>query len=141
MAMFRNIKPEEVWIASDTTSDTLLFIKLPTSWVQQLVSLSQYFMPSQDVIQFLILQKRNKTAWEKVKSSAEVTEDSDKLMQLKNERSDLSRSLLECLVVLMYDRTSNTMEVNEARKYLFTQKSRALENIPPRKAALEQHIK
>jgi hypothetical protein len=44
-------------------------------------------------------------------------------------------------VVLMYNRTSENMEVNEARKKLFTQKSRTSENIPPTKAALEQHIK
>lgn len=55
--------------------------------------------------------------------------------------SEVSKSPLECFVVLMYDRMSDTMEVNEARKQLFTQKSRALENIPPTKAALEQHIK
>ena len=41
-------------------------------------------------------------------------------------------------VILMYD---HTMEINEARKQLFTQKSRTLENLPPTLAALEQHIK
>ena len=41
----------------------------------------------------------------------------------------------------MTDRTSEAKEVNEARKQLFTQKSRTLENMPPTKAALEQHIK
>ncbi|KAG0729102.1 hypothetical protein GWK47_003575 [Chionoecetes opilio] len=50
-------------------------------------------------------------------------------------------SLLERFVVLMYDRTSDTMEVNDARKQLFAHKSRALENIPPTQAALQQHIK
>ena len=55
--------------------------------------------------------------------------------------SELSKSQLERFVVLMYDRTSETTEVNEARKQLFTQKSRALENMPPTKAALEQHIR
>eukprot|EP00057_Strongylocentrotus_purpuratus_P023508 XP_011677982.1 PREDICTED: Golgi apparatus protein 1-like [Strongylocentrotus purpuratus] len=33
------------------------------------------------------------------------------------------------------------MEVNDARKQLFAQKSRNLENIPPTQAALKQHIK
>ncbi|KAG0720495.1 hypothetical protein GWK47_048390 [Chionoecetes opilio] len=33
------------------------------------------------------------------------------------------------------------MEVNDARKRLFAHKSRALENIPPTQAALQQHIK
>ncbi|KAG0701433.1 hypothetical protein GWK47_025308 [Chionoecetes opilio] len=55
--------------------------------------------------------------------------------------SEESMSLLERFVVLMYDRTSDTMEVNDARKQLFAHKSRALENIPPTQAALQQHIK
>ena len=55
--------------------------------------------------------------------------------------SDTYMIQLERFVVLMYDRTSECVEVNEARKQLFIQKSRTLENIPPTKAALEQHIK
>lgn len=70
-----------------------------------------------------------------------MTEAFNELMQMQGDVSELSKSLLERFVVLMYDRTSDIMEVNEARKQLFTQKSRALENIPPTKAALEQHIK
>ena len=45
------------------------------------------------------------------------------------------------LVVLMYDRTSDILEVNKARKHLFTRKSRSLENLPPTLTALEQDIK
>lgn len=41
----------------------------------------------------------------------------------------------------MYDRMSDIMGVNEARKQFFTQKSRALVKVSPMKAALEQHIK
>ena len=52
-----------------------------------------------------------------------------------------SMSLLERFVVLMYDRTSDIMEVNEARKQLFAHKGRTFENIPPTQAALKQHIK
>ena len=55
--------------------------------------------------------------------------------------SDSCMMQLERFVVLMYDRTSQCLEVNEARKQLFIQKSRTLENIPPTKATLEQHIK
>ena len=44
---------------------------------------------------------------------------------------------LEDFVVLMYDRTSECLEV---RKQLFIQKFRTMETIPPTKAALEQHI-
>ena len=44
-------------------------------------------------------------------------------------------------MVLLYDWTSSIMEVNAARKELFTQKSSSLENLPPTQAALKQHIK
>lgn len=49
--------------------------------------------------------------------------------------------LIKRFVVLMYDRVSEASTVNEARKQLFTQKSRAIENLPPTKAVLVQHIK
>ena len=50
-------------------------------------------------------------------------------------------SLLERFVVLMYDRTSDIIEVNKAWKQLFAHKARALENISPTQEALKQHIK
>lgn len=55
--------------------------------------------------------------------------------------TELSMSLLERFVLLMNSRTIDAMEMHEARKQLFTQKSRTLENILPTEAALEQHIK
>ena len=48
---------------------------------------------------------------------------------------------LEQFVVLLYDRTSSQVSVNEARKQLFTQKGRAIESLPPTQAALIQHTK
>ncbi len=48
---------------------------------------------------------------------------------------------LERFVVLLYDRTNGLGSVNQARKYLFTQKSRTINNIPPTKASLMQHTK
>ena len=42
----------------------------------------------------------------------------------------------------MYDRTSDHVSINDAaRKQLFTQKSRSLENLPLTQAAPVQHIK
>ena len=49
--------------------------------------------------------------------------------------------VLERFVVLMYDRTSQCQRVNDARKVLFSQKGRTLENIPPSADALLQHAK
>ena len=43
--------------------------------------------------------------------------------------------------MLVYDRTSDLMKVNDSRKQLFTMRSRALESIPPTQEALRQHVK
>ena len=53
----------------------------------------------------------------------------------------MSILLLERFVILMHDKTSECFRMNEAKKKLFIYKSKSLENIPPTKAALEQHIK
>lgn len=62
-------------------------------------------------------------------------------MSIPNEISQDSMLLIARFVVSMYDRVSEVLTVNEARKQLFTQKSRAIENLPPTKAALVQHVK
>ena len=49
-------------------------------------------------------------------------------------------TVLERYVVLLYDRTSNLLTVNEAREELFPKRS-SLESIPPSRAALVQHAK
>ena len=53
--------------------------------------------------------------------------------------SESAMAALERFVVLLYDRTSGILNVNESRKYLFTQKGR-LENLSPTLAALKQHM-
>ena len=53
---------------------------------------------------------------------------------------DHTMSTLERFVVLLYDRTSDITMINDCRKQLFTRKSRILENLPPTKAALQQHV-
>ncbi|CAG2187553.1 unnamed protein product [Mytilus edulis] len=54
--------------------------------------------------------------------------------------SDLMEDI-ERFVILMYDKTSESLKVNEARKDLFTRKGRAIDNIPPTEAALLEHSK
>ncbi len=56
---------------------------------------------------------------------------------MEDDISDSLMSVLERFVVLLYDRTSDQVSVNDARKQLFTQKSRSLENLPPTQAALD----
>ena len=54
----------------------------------------------------------------------------------------LSLKLPKLLITeILIDKTSEATEFNEARKQLFTRKTRAVENMPPTKAALEQHMK
>ena len=87
-------------------------------------------------------ERGKKTTWETWKVFPEV---SDAFLEMTNilggEISDSCMIQLERFVVLMYDRTNEYLEVNEARKQLFIQKCRTLETIPPTKAAVEQHIK
>ena len=44
-------------------------------------------------------------------------------------------------MVLMYDRSSTTSSVNEARLDLFAKKQRSYDSIPPTQAALKEHAK
>ncbi|KAG5871290.1 hypothetical protein JTB14_030412 [Gonioctena quinquepunctata] len=48
---------------------------------------------------------------------------------------------MERFIVLIYDRTSSDDSVDDARKHLFTQKSREIDNMPPTQDALIQHTK
>ena len=54
---------------------------------------------------------------------------------------DAQMEVMERFTVLLYDRTSSVGEVNQARKVLFSQCGRKIENIPPTRAALLQYIK
>ena len=47
---------------------------------------------------------------------------------------------METFVVHLYSKTCNTTDVNEARKILFCRDNRSIENIPPTKQPLIQHI-
>ena len=71
----------------------------------------------------------------------EATEAFEELHLMHPDISDTAMAILERFVVLLYNRTSDIMNVNDSRKYLFTQKSRSLENLPPTQAALKEHIK
>ena len=48
---------------------------------------------------------------------------------------------MEHFVVLLYDRASTEVKVNEARKHLFSQKGRPMDGLPPTRAALVEHTK
>ena len=82
-----------------------------------------------------------KTALEAWKSYPDVTVTFLALAHKPLEVSSRCVEHLERFVVLMYDRTSSKTSVNDARKQLFAQKGRALDAIPPTRAALVEHAK
>jgi hypothetical protein len=79
-----------------------------------------------------------KTAWNIWNVFDEVTEAFILLANNPQTIPPHCQVLLERFVVLLYDRTSNITEVNEARVEFVTQ-GRALDNITPTQAALYQH--
>ena len=80
-----------------------------------------------------------KTAWDTWNVYPEVTEAFEELTKMHGNLTD--KAQIERFVILMYDRTSDVLEINKARKELFTKKSRSLENLPPTQAALKEHRK
>jgi len=144
LSMFSNIQPDELWIALGTGSS---FRHIAIHEIAQQLSPSicdtlTFFhaLTGCDTVSSFA-GRGKKTAWQTWQTFPEVTKAFKELMNLEGGVNPTSMSVVERFVVLMYDRTSDKTDVNEARKQLFTQKSRALENIPPTKAALEQHIK
>jgi len=83
-----------------------------------------------------------KTSWEIWKICDEVTPAFCTLASNPDPKSISDQlEVVERFVVLMYDQTSLEMKVNEARKQLFSQKSRPIVGIPPTQAALVEHTK
>ena len=80
-----------------------------------------------------------KTAWDVWNVYPDLTNTLLRLMLMPDKVDDVSMAVIERFVVLLYDKMSTMVEVNLARKDLFSKKSRSLENIPPTRAALEQH--
>ena len=76
-----------------------------------------------------------KTEWAAWNVYPEVTEEFEELMHMADPISDRTLEVIERIVVLMYSRTSDLSRFNDARKQLFAQKSRSLENSPPTQAA------
>ena len=106
-------------------------------------TLCQFSMHLLIVTQFQHLEKERKRQpgiylW---KVFSDVTKAFEDLMLMEDSINDLSLPLLEHFVVLLYDHIRDLIAVDNARKWLFTQKSRNLETIPPMQEALKQHIK
>ena len=81
-----------------------------------------------------------KTAWSTWNNFPEVTHT---FRALSEKDFEVTPDIINCLqkfVVLLYNKHLEVETVNEARRILFSQGTRTLENIPPTYGALLQHI-
>jgi hypothetical protein len=144
VASFSKIGPDELWIAFGAGS-SFRYIAIheivSTMSPSECLTLPVFHAYTGCDTVSTFAGRGKKTAWQTLKSFPDVIDAFSELLCMPNEISEKSLLLLERYVVLMYDRTSESTNVNDARKQLFTQKSRTLENIPPTQAALKQHIK
>lgn len=85
--------------------------------------------------------KGKKTAWTTWMNYEDVTPTFLSLSAGPAQLKDEDVAVLERFTIILYDRTSTIVEINEARRELFTKKGRAMDALPPTKAALVQHIK
>lgn len=85
--------------------------------------------------------KGKKTAWQTWNVFNEASATFAKLSQCPSEIEESDLQVLEKYVVLMYDRSSTTASVDEARLDLFARKQRSYDLIPPTQSALKEHAK
>ena len=142
--MFNQINPNELWLALGTKAhfhyipihevinemDLMVIKTLPVFHVH-IYWMWHYFS---------IWRKRKKTVWNTQKVLPNASKAFEDLFLMREDICSSSTLLLEQFVVILYDRTSDLVKVNDAKKWLFTQKSRSLDSIPPTQAALTQHI-
>ena len=79
-----------------------------------------------------------KTAWQRWNAFEDVTQAFVDLSSGPESVNEETAKVLERFVVLLYDKTSPCVSVNELRKELFT-KGRSIEHVPPTSGALLQH--
>ena len=143
ISMFHRINAEELWLAFSTSSS---FRYIPIDEVVNemdprtcmILPVFHSFTGCDTVSAFG--GRGKKSAWNTWQVYPEVTVAFESLL-LMEETSGAAMASLERFVVLLYNRTSDLLQVNDARKQLFTQKSRSLENITPTCTALKEHVK
>ena len=139
IAHYNNIKPDELWVAFGTGTHFryIPVHELTASLDSRMCSTLHVFhtFTGCDIVSSF-LGRDMKTAWFTWQSYPEATGAFEDLLI-----GDHTMSTLERLAVLLYDRTSDITMVNDCRKQLFTRKYRILENLPPTKAELQQHVK
>ena len=145
-AKFDAIKLQELWIALGTNGN-MRFIPVhevvATLGPSKTASLPfvHAFSGCDTTSSFAF--KGKKTVWDIWERFPEVTQAFSECLTCCEEPAASTISLIERFTVLLYDRTSDVEEVNEARRVLFTKSAatKSLEYLPPTKAALIQHIR
>ena len=79
-----------------------------------------------------------KSAWDTWMAYEEVTATFLALSTAPDDINEKDIVVLERFSILLYDRTSGLVNIGEARKQLFSRKGRAMDAIPPTRAALVQ---
>lgn len=85
--------------------------------------------------------KGKKTAWQTWNVCPDVTSVFSKLSKYPSEMSEVDQDILEMYVIALYDKSSPTSNINDARLDLFARKQRSYDSIPPTRGALVEHIK
>ena len=124
-ASFNNINPDELWIALGTGSSFryIAVHELAASMnPRQCATLPIFHALTRCDTVSSFAGRGKKTAWEVWKVFPEVSDAFEDLLRIRMPSNGIeeSMSLLEHFVGLVYDRTSDSMEVNDARKQLST---------------------
>lgn len=144
VAAVANLQCEELWVAFGTGRH---FRYIPIHEIvasigphkSQALPLFHAYTGCDTVSSFAT--KGKKSAWDLWKAFEEVTATFCGLSTGPDQISAEDVAMLERFTILLYDRTSDLVNIDEARKHLFTKKGRAMDAIPPTRAALIQHIK
>ena len=118
VASFSKIAPDELWVAFGVGSSfwyIAVHEMVSTMNPSECLTLPVFhaFTGCDTVSTFA--GRGKKTAWQTLKSFPEVNDAFNELLCMPNEISEKSMLLLQRFVVLMYDRTSKSTKVNDAR--------------------------
>lgn len=144
MTVFKKLGVAQLWVAFGTGKN---FTYVPIHEIvesitvpkAQVLALFHSFSGCDTVSSFSGIGK--KRAWEAWRIYPEVTGIFQSLIDNPSEISDAQMAVIEKFTILMYDKTSDISDIHESRKYLFAVRGRAIENIPPTRASLLQHLK
>ena len=133
ISTFNEINPDELWLLFGTESNLGIYLSMKLMLTQIPEFVLHAYFPNVSCI--YSMQYCLSMLWQRQEDSLEYMESLSWSYQefplLQTETIDLAMEMLEQFLVLLYDRTSDITNVNDNRKYLVTQKTRSLGNLPP----------